>query len=643
MQKIDKIKELTKRLNQARNEYYNNNSDYIMSDAEYDLLFDELIALEKETGFIMANSPTQNVGYAAVSKLRKVKHDHPMLSLAKTTNIKEMEKFIDGKQIVTMLKEDGLTCSLCYENGKLVSAETRGNGEIGEDIYHNALTFINLPQTISHSGRLVIDGEIIILNSDFEEINSTLPEEEKFRNPRNLASGSVRQLNSEIAAQRKLRFIAWKLVDGYDNNSFAKRLDYLEELGFEVVPRLYTFDDKSITFLKIIADKYGMPIDGLVVAYDDIKYSESLGSTSHHLKSSFAFKFKAETAETILRDIEWNTSRNGVVSPTAIFDPVEIGGSTISRATLHNLSYIKNLELGISDTIEIAKMNEVIPKVINNLTRTNSYKRPLLCKSCGAELEVRTEVHKDKIVETLHCPNEECPARMLDKFVHFVSKDGMNIQGLSEATLEKFISNGWIKKFSDIYRLIQYKNEIIELDGFGEKSFDRLWQSIQDSRNTTMAKFICALGIPLVGKNTAKEVAKYCQINEFGELDIDMSDTSVFTPSIIAGLQTFGWKRENQMEISALVYELNIANEQKEIVNSPFTGKTIVITGALNYYTRTTIQEELERLGAKMGSSVSKKTDYLLTNEESGSSKYKKAVELGIKIINEEEFEKMKG
>lgn len=610
-----------------------------MSDAEYDLLFDELKNLEETTGFIMTNSPTQNVGYTAVSKLRKVKHDHPMLSLAKTTNIKEMEKFIDGKQIVTMLKEDGLTCSLCYENGKLVSAETRGNGEIGEDIYHNALTFMNLPQTISHSGRLVIDGEIIILNSDFEEINSTLPEEEKFKNPRNLASGSVRQLNSEIAVQRKLRFIAWKLVDGYDNNSFAKRLDYLEELGFEVVPRLYAFDDKSITFLKIIANKCGMPIDGLVVAYDDIKYSESLGATSHHLKSSFAFKFKAETAETILRDIEWNTSRNGVVSPTAIFDPVEIGGSTISRATLHNLSYIKNLELGISDTIEIAKMNEVIPKVINNLTRTNSYKRPLLCKSCGAELEV----HNDNGSETLHCPNEECPARMLDKFVHFVSKDGMDIQGLSEATLEKFVSNGWINKFSDIYRLIQYKNEIISLDGFGQKSWDRLWQSIQDSRNTTMAKFICALGIPLIGKNTAKEVAKHCTINDFGELEIDTSNLSVFTPAVTDSLKTYRRHFNNHIEISALIYELNIANEQKEIINSPFTGKTVVVTGALNYYTRTTIQEEIERLGAKMGSSVSKKTDFLLTNELSGSSKYKKAVELGIKIINEEEFEKMKG
>lgn len=635
--KINRIKELVSLCNTYRNAYYNKDKT-IISDAEYDRLFDELSELESSTKFIMNNSPTQTVGYTAVSKLRKVKHDHPMLSLAKTTNIEEMEKFIDGKQIVTMLKEDGLTCSLCYENGKLVSAETRGNGEIGEDIYHNALTFMNLPQTISHSGRLVIDGEIIILNSDFEEINSTLPEEEKFKNPRNLASGSVRQLNSEIAAQRKLRFIAWKLVDGYDNNSFAKRLDYLEELGFEVVPRLYAFDDRSITFLKIIADKYGMPIDGLVVAYDDIKYSESLGATSHHLKSSFAFKFKAETAETILRDIEWNTSRNGIVSPTAIFDPVEIGGSTISRATLHNLSYIKNLELGISDTIEIAKMNEVIPKVINNLTRTNSYKRPLLCKSCGAVLAV----HNDNGSETLHCPNEECPARMLDKFVHFVSKDGMDIQNLSEATLEKFISKGWINRFSDIYRLGRYRKEIINLEGFGEKSWERLLQSIQDSRNTTMAKFICALGIPLVGKNTAKEVARHSKIIE-GKLDIDMSDSSVFTPSIINSIGKYLSIKTNLMETFALIYELNISNEQLNNINSPFTGKTVVVTGALNYYTRTTIQEELERLGAKMGSSVSKKTDYLLTNEESGSSKYKKAVELGIKIINEEEFENMKG
>ena len=633
----NRIKELTQQLNKARNEYYNNNSDSVMSDAEYDLLFDELKNLEETTGFIMTNSPTQNVGYTAVSKLRKVKHDHPMLSLAKTTNIEEMEKFINGKPILTMLKEDGLTCSLCYENGKLVSAETRGNGEIGEDIYHNALTFMNLPQTISHSGRLVIDGEIIILNSDFEEINSTLPEEEKFKNPRNLASGSVRQLNSEIAAQRKLRFIAWKLVDGYDNNSFAKRLDYLEELGFEVVPRLYAFDDRSITFLKIIANKYGMPIDGLVVAYDDIKYSESLGATSHHLKSSFAFKFKAETAETILRDIEWNTSRNGVVSPTATFDPVEIGGSTISRATLHNLSYIKNLELGISDTIEIAKMNEVIPKVINNLTRTNSYKRPLLCKSCGAELEI----HNENGSETLHCPNEECPARMLDKFVHFVSKDGMDIQGLSEATLEKFISNGWIHRFFDIYHLNNYQDKIIVLDGFGEKSWNKLWQSIQDSRNITMSKFICSLGIPLIGKSTAREIAKYSMITDNNDLEINISEKSIFTPAILDSLKIYNDKHAHSTTL--LIRELNISNEQTKTVNSPFAGKTIVITGALSNYSRTTIKEELERLGAKMGSSVSKKTDYLLTNEQSGSSKYKKAVELGIKIINEEEFEKMKG
>ena len=610
-----------------------------MSDYEYDEFFDELKKLESETDFMLANSPTMTVGFDVVDKLNKVKHNHPMLSLDKTKSVDEVQKFIGSKPILTMLKMDGLTISVKYSEGKLVSAETRGNGTEGEDVTHNALVFTNLPQTISYRGDLVVDGEAIITYEDFEKINTNLPEGEKYKNPRNLASGSVRQLDSGIAAQRHIQFIAWKLVSGYDNNSFSERLNWLETLGFTVVPRLDRFDERSINFLKMIADKYSYPIDGLVVSFDDVNYLESLGATSHHLRGQLAFKFFDETAITTLRDIEWNISRSGLVNPIAIFDEVDISGSTISKATLHNLSYIKSLELGIGDEIEIYKANDIIPKVANNLTRTNSYKRPLLCKSCGAELEV----HNDNGSETLHCPNEKCPARMLDKFVHFVSKNGMDIQGLSEATLEKFISNGWIKKFSDIYRLSQYKNEIITLDGFGQKSWDRLWQSIQDSRNTTMAKFICALGIPMVGKNTAKDVAKYCQINEFGELDIDMSDVSIFTPSIVTGFQTFGRKRENQMEISALIYELNIVNEQKEIINSPFTGKTVVVTGALNYYTRITIQEELERLGAKMGSSVSKKTDYLLTNEQSGSSKYKKAVELGIKIINEKEFENMKG
>ena len=610
-----------------------------MSDYEYDELFDELKKLESETNFKLANSPTMTVGFDVVDKLNKVKHNHPMLSLDKTKSIDEVQKFIGNKPILTMLKMDGLTISVKYSEGKLVSAETRGNGTEGEDVTHNALVFTNLPQTISYRGDLVVDGEAIIIYEDFEKINANLPEGEKYKNPRNLVSGSVRQLDSGIAAQRHIQFIAWKVISGYDNNSFSERLNWLETLGFTVVPRLDRFDERSINFLKIIADKYSYPIDGLVVSFDDVNYLESLGATSHHLRGQLAFKFYDETATTILRDIEWNTSRSGLVNPIAIFDEVDISGSTISKATLHNLSYIKSLELGIGDEIEIYKANDIIPKVANNLTRTNSYKRPLLCKSCGAVLEV----HNDNGSETLHCPNGECPARMLDKFVHFVSKDGMDIQGLSEATLEKFISNGWVNKFSDIYRLNQYKDKIIALDGFGEKSWNRLWQSIQDSRNTSMAKFICALGIPLVGKNTAKEVAKHCKICNIGELEIDMRDTYVFTPSVADSIWTYRKQLENVMEISALIYELNISNEQTEIVNSPFTGKTVVITGALRNYSRTTIQEELEKLGAKMGSSVSKKTDYLLTNEESGSSKYKKAVELGIKIINEEEFENMKG
>lgn len=610
-----------------------------MSDYEYDELFDELKKLESGTNFKLANSPTMTVGFDVVDKLNKVKHNHPMLSLDKTKSVDEVQKFIGNKPILTMLKMDGLTISVKYSEGKLVSAETRGNGTEGEDVTHNALVFTNLPQTISYRGDLVVDGEAIITYEDFEKINANLPEGEKYKNPRNLVSGSVRQLDSGIAAQRHIQFIAWKLVSGYDNNSFSERLNWLETLGFTVVPRLDRFDERSINFLKIIADKYSYPIDGLVVSFDDVDYLESLGATSHHLRGQLAFKFYDETATTILRDIEWNTSRSGLVNPIAIFDEVDISGSTISKATLHNLSYIKSLELGIGDEIEIYKANDIIPKVANNLTRTNSYKRPLLCKSCGAELEV----HNDNGSETLHCPNKECPARMLDKFVHFVSKDGMGIQGLSEVTLEKFVSKGWINKFSDIYRLSQYKKEIIDLEGFGLKSWERLWHSIQDSRNTTMAKFICALGIPLIGKNTAKEVAKHCMINDFGELEIDTSNLSVFTPAVIGSLKTYRKNFNNHIEISALIYELNIANEQKEIINSPLTGKTIVVTGALNNYSRTTIQAELERLGAKMGSSVSKQTDYLLTNEQSGSSKYKKAVELGIQIINEEEFENMKG
>lgn len=609
-----------------------------MSDYEYDELFDELKKLESETNFKLANSPTMTVGFDVVDKLNKVKHNHPMLSLDKTKSVDEVQKFVGNKPILTMLKMDGLTISVKYSEGKLVSAETRGNGTEGEDVTHNALVFTNLPQNISYRGDLVVDGEAIITYEDFEKINANLSEGEKYKNPRNLVSGSVRQLDSGIAAQRHIQFVAWKLVSGYDNNSFSERLNWLETLGFTVVPRLDRFDERNINFLKIIADKYSYPIDGLVVSFDDVDYLESLGATSHHLRGQLAFKFYDETATTILRDIEWNTSRSGLVNPIAIFDEVDISGSTISKATLHNLSYIKSLELGIGDEIEIYKANDIIPKVANNLTRSNSYKRPILCKSCGTTLEVRC----DNDSETLHCPNEECPARMLDKFVHFVSKDGLDIQGLSEATLEKFISNGWIKKFSDIYRLNRHKEKIIALEGFGQKSWDRLWKSIQESRNTTMRKFIYALGIPFIGKNTAKEVAKYCIIDETGDLKIDMTNQTVFTPTINTSIRTYVKNLLNIMEMSTLIYELNISTEQTETIDSPLTGKTIVVTGTLNNYSRATIKEELERLGAQMGSSVSKKTNYLLTNEQSCSSKYKKAVELGITIINEEEFEKLK-
>jgi len=639
-----------------------------MSDYKYDELFDELKKLESETNFKLVNSPTTTVGYTVVSKLNTVKHNHPMLSLDKTKSIDDMNKFINNKPILTMLKMDGLTISVKYSGGKLVSAETRGDGIEGEDVTHNALSFINLPHSIDYKRDLIIDGECIINHHDFNRINKPLIEKSKqeatemgltgkeykeyvkkhsYANPRNLASGSVRQLDSEIAAQRHIQFVAWKVVSGYDNNSFSERLNWLETLGLTVVPRLDRFDERSINFLKIIADKYSYPIDGLVVSFDDVDYLESLGATSHHIRGQYAFKFDDEKETTILRDIEWNTSRSGLVNPIAIFDEVDINGSTISKATLHNLSYIKSLELGIGDEIEVYKANDVIPKVANNLTRSNSYKRPLLCKSCGAELEV----HNENGSETLHCPNEECPARKLDKFIHFVSKDGMDIEGLSEATLEKFITNGWIRRFVDIYHLNRHKDEIVSLDGFGEKSWDKLWQNIMNSRNTTMSKFIYALGIPTIGKNTAKNIAKYTSIINpekhasyfFGRIEFNTKDKTIFTPSICKNLQAYVADCKNRMNMTDLMSILNISQEQMITIDSPFTGKNIVITGTLNNYTRATIQTELERLGAKMGNSVSKNTDYLLTNEQSGSSKYKKAVELGIRIINEEEFEKMKG
>lgn len=603
-----------------------------MSDYEYDELFDELKKLESETNFKLANSPVTTVGYEVVSKLNKVKHNHPMLSLDKTKSIDEVQKFIGNKPILTMLKMDGLTISVKYSEGKLVSAETRGNGTEGEDVTHNALVFTNLPQSIEYRGDLVVDGEAIITKCDFDKINANLPEEEKYKNPRNLVSGSVRQLDSGIAAQRHIQFVAWKVVSGYDNNSFSERLNWLEALGFTVVPRLDRFDERSINFLKIIADKYSYPIDGLVVSFDDVDYLESLGATSHHLRGQLAFKFYDETATTILRDIEWNTSRSGLVNPIAIFDEVDISGSTISKATLHNLSYIKSLELGIGDEIEIYKANDIIPKVANNLTRTNSYKRPLLCKSCRTKLEI----HNDNGSETLHCPNEECPARMLDKFVHFVSKDGMDIRGLSGATLEKLVLNGWINKFSDIYRLNKYSDEIITLEGFGQKSWDRLWQSIQDSRNTTMAKFICALGIPSIGKSTAKNISHYVSIED-GCLKFNMQDDSIFTPIIVKNIKEYFSINSNVMEVSALIYELDFSREIQP-TNDKLKNIKFCITGSFSI-PRDKIREKLESCGAKFVNSVSSKTDILFCGNNAGS-KLNKAKKLGIKVLNEDELMK---
>lgn len=640
--KINRIKELTKLLNDARNEYYNYSTS-VMSDFEYDILFDELLKLEKETGFALTNSPTLTVGYEVKSELNKKTHNHLMLSLDKTKSVDTVKRFRGDKPILTMLKMDGLTVSLRYVDGRLVSAETRGDGTEGEDVTHNAKVFENIPHKIHHEGELIVDGEAIITYEDFDKINSRLSEEEKYKNPRNLASGSVRQFDSSIAAQRHIQFVAWKLVNGYDSNSFSQRLNYLEELGFTVVPYLNCFDEKHIEFLKMIARKYSYPIDGLVVSFDEVSYLNSLGATNHHIKGQLAYKFYDQGVVTRLLDIEWNTCRTGIVSPTAIFEPVEIDGSIVSRATLHNLTYIKKLQLGIGDEIHVVKQNSITPAILENLTCSNSYKMPIVCQVCGTVLNI----HSDNESETLHCPNEKCPSRFLNKFVHFVSKDSMNIQRLSKATLEKLISMGWLHEFSDIYTLDQHQNDIKTMDGFGPKSWERLWDSIQKSRTVTFDRFLVSLGIPSVGKATAKTISNvfpdWITLTNAITQGYDLSQLQDIGESTAQAIVSWLMDEENANTARNLLgYVSVISKEESTSVPNELFGKNVAVTGALKNYTRTSIQEELERLGAKMACSISQSTDYLLTNAASGSSKYKKAIELNIPIINEEEFERMR-
>lgn len=645
----DRMKELIEVLNKASKAYYAEDTE-IMSNAEYDELYDELLMLEEKTGTVLAGSPTVNVGYEAVDNLPKETHESPMLSLDKTKDREALRDWLNGHEALLSWKLDGLTIVLTYENGTLSKAVTRGNGEVGEVVTNNAKTFINLPHKIAYKGKLIIRGEAVISYDDFNKINEEIPEEgAKYKNPRNLCSGSVRQLNNEITAKRNVRFIAFNYVSqGGSDTDFklrSEQFDFLKKQGFEVVEyHKVTEDsilDKISYFAKMVAN-YPIPSDGLVLTYNDIEYGRSLGRTAKFPRDSIAFKWADETANTHLIDMEWSPSRTGLINPVAIFEPVELEGTTVSRASVHNVSIVKSLMLGIGDEISVYKANMIIPQIKENFTKSGNLTIPKFCPACSE----KTQIKNENGVETLYCVNEACPAKQIKRFSLFVSRDAMKIDGLSEATLEKFISVGFIKKLSDIYKLAEHKEAICNMDGFGDKSYEKLISSIEKSRDVLLPNLIYALGILNVGLSNAKiickafdydiEKIKNATVEEIAVTDNigDVIATSVFD---------FFHDSEKLSEFNELVNELNILIPEKKETNSNIGGKTFVITGSLNTYeNRNELKDLIESLGGKVAGSVSAKTDYLINNDvTSNSSKNKKAKELNVQIISEEDFNEL--
>lgn len=633
MNKIDKIKELIGLLNKAADAYYNTGNT-IMEDREYDSLLKELYSLEQETGFVMMASPTHKVGYEVKSELQKVTHNHPMLSLAKTKNWNEFIRYFGNKDVIGMEKMDGLTCSLRYINGELVSAETRGNGKIGEDIFHNIKTVKTVPQKIPYKDELIVDGEIICTYQDFEPFSTV------YKNPRNFASGSIRLLDSNECAKRPLTFVAWNIIKGFDNeNSFLRKLVLIDELGFTVVPWTSSFDWDAKEFLVNKAKKLGYPIDGLVGRFDDIKYGENLGATEHHSNSALAYKFKDDVYETTLRNVEWDTTRTGIIAPVAVFDEIDLDGALTTRATLHNLSIIEQLELGIGDTITVYRSNMVIPKIDDNLTRSNTLKIPTTCPCCGQSAEIKYTANS----KVLMCTNPDCAAKKLAQFTHFVSRKCMNIDGLSERTLETLISHGFIHNYKDIYHLSDHRSELIRLDGYGAKSIDNLLESIEKSRNVKLENFITALGIPNIGLSAAKAISKKFNGDHYEFIqalssDYDFSQIDDFGEITNKSLHDW-WKSKDPMA-ELLPIEMNFIVEEKSADNS-LSGLKFCITGTFSQ-SRDELKAILESKGAKFISSVSKNLDVLFIGDKAGS-KLAKAQQLGIKIADENELMKILG
>lgn len=649
MYKVKRIQELVKQLNEYRDVYYNEaRSD--VSDAEYDRLFDELSELENETGVVYTNSPTQTVGYEVKSELEKVEHSHPMLSLDKTKSVDDLVKFAGDKDCILSLKMDGLTCLLTYENGELVQAETRGDGEIGELITHNAKVFENIPLSIDYKGHFEIEGEAIITYEDFDKINKSLPDDKKYKNPRNLASGSVRQLDSKIAAQRHIKFIAWKVPTDIASSSFINRLQYALDIGFDTVPFLPIRGNCNAEFINIVVEQLrkrakekSFPIDGLVATYNDITYGESLGTTGHHPKHSIAFKFAEDSAETVLREIEWSMGKTGSLTPVAIFDSVDLAGTSVSRASLHNISIMKELNVSIGSTVTVVKKNEIIPQIIYCDANAVDVDIPTTCPVCSGE----TQIVKENDSEVLMCTNPHCKGKLLGRVSHFVSKKGMDISGLSEETIKKFVELGWITEITDVYNLEKHYDRLSTMSGFGRKSVDKLRKSIENSKTVRLDKFITSLSIPGIGTSQSKELSKvFGTWNEFRDASVGCYNfTQLDGFGDVLNNNIHSWFEDMSNIADYLASLMTFESEDNSKTNNSLNGKSFVVTGKVyKFKNRDEVKEAIEKFGGKVTGSVTKSTFALINNDiESNSSKNKKAKELGVQIINEDQLIEMLG
>ena len=648
--KINRMKELIGILNQASYAYYAKDTE-IMSNYEYDALYDELMALEEETGMVLSNSPTVSVGYEAVDELPKERHEKPMLSLAKTKSREELRDWLNGKEALLSWKLDGLTIVLTYQDGELLKAVTRGNGEIGEVITNNARVFKNIPHRIAFKGRLILRGEAVITYSDFEKMNAEISDEEaKYKNPRNLCSGSVRQLNNEITAKRNVRLFAFNLVEAIETDGTPVDFDndrenqflFLKKQGFDVVEYFRVNQDNIMERIEYFAQTisgYDVPSDGLVLTLCNLAYSASLGRTAKFPRDSIAFKWADETAETTLLEIEWSPSRTGLINPVAIFEPVELEGTTVSRASVHNLSIMEELQLGIGDRIKVYKANMIIPQIAENLTKSGKMTIPQKCPVCGMPTEVRKEID----TKTLVCPNPDCEAKKIKSFTLLVSRDALNIDGLSEATLEKFIAKGFIHSFADIFRLDRFEDEITQMEGFGAKSFQNLMDALEQAKNTTLPRYLYAIGIAGIGVANAKVLCKAFD-NDFEKIKSatreEFAGVDGIGEVLADGIVSYFSDEKKARNAQELYEQLHIEKPEQNDNEQIFAGMTFVITGNVYHYAnRNEVKEVIEQRGGKVAGSVSSKTNYLINNDvASTSGKNKKAKELGIPIISEDDF-----